>query len=120
MNKTVVISSHLLSEVEQMATRMLIINKGKKIVEGRVAELLDPAHTMVTITATDSALATTVLRQSRWQPYLQPEQPLVLMMNKDEVPALIAYLVQHQVNLLSVNASHSLENYFLQLTNGIT
>jgi hypothetical protein len=42
------------------------------------------------------------------------------MMNKEEVPALITHLVQQQVHVLQVNASHSLENYFLQLTNGIT
>jgi ABC-type multidrug transport system ATPase subunit len=120
MNKTVIISSHLLSEVEQMATRMLIINKGKKIVEGRVNELLDPSHTLVSISAVNEAHACTVLQQSRWQPCVQIGKPLELMMNKEEVPALITHLVQQQVHVLQVNASHSLENYFLQLTNGIT
>ena len=38
--KTVVLSSHLLSEVEQTANRMVIINKGKVLVEGAVADLL--------------------------------------------------------------------------------
>ncbi|MFY7900402.1 MAG: ABC transporter ATP-binding protein, partial [Chitinophagaceae bacterium] len=34
MGKTVVVSSHLLSEIEQVATRLLIIDKGQKLIEG--------------------------------------------------------------------------------------
>src|SRR3972149_7446583 len=39
--KTIFISSHLLSEVELVATRMIIINKGHHVVEGSVKELLN-------------------------------------------------------------------------------
>ena len=35
LGKTVFISSHLLSEMEQVADSLLIIHKGKKIAEGR-------------------------------------------------------------------------------------
>ena len=38
------------------------------------------------------------------------------MMNKTMVPALVKELVTNDVQVLSVNASHSLENYFLSLT----
>jgi ABC-2 type transport system ATP-binding protein len=41
--KTVLVSSHLLSEMEQMATRMIIIDRGEKVVEGEMKELLDPS-----------------------------------------------------------------------------
>jgi len=47
--KTIVVSSHLLSEIELVANRMIIIHKGKKIVEGKVAELLDPSRSLVQI-----------------------------------------------------------------------
>ncbi len=36
-NKTLLISSHLLSEIELIADSMIIIDKGKKIVEGKVS-----------------------------------------------------------------------------------
>lgn len=39
--KTVFLSSHILSEVELVANRMIIINKGKTVVEGKVNELLN-------------------------------------------------------------------------------
>ena len=35
MKKTILVSSHLLSEMELIADSMLIIDKGKKIVEGK-------------------------------------------------------------------------------------
>src|SRR5207342_3693875 len=47
MKKTLLISSHLLSEMELIADSMIIIDKGKKIVEGKVNELFDPAETVV-------------------------------------------------------------------------
>jgi ABC-2 type transport system ATP-binding protein len=40
-NKTIFLSSHILREVELIATRMIIINKGKTQVEGTVEELLN-------------------------------------------------------------------------------
>ncbi len=116
MGKTVVISSHLLSEIELIASRMIIINKGEKVIEGNVDELLDPAHTMVDIDTTNNKETTEKLLQTKWATYLQKGKPLQLMMNKEEVPQLINDLVAINVQLLSVNSSHSLENYFLSLT----
>ena len=47
LNKTIVVSSHLLSEMELIADSMLIIDKGKKIVEGKMNELFAPSETIV-------------------------------------------------------------------------
>lgn len=116
MGKTVIISSHLLSEVEQIANRMIIIDKGKKIVEGSVDTLLDPEHTVVEIDTTDNISTQQLLLSSNWNEYLQEGKQLQLMMNKNMVPALISHLVANNVQVLSVKASHSLENYFLSLT----
>lgn len=116
MGKTVLISSHLLSEIELIATRMIIINKGKKMVEGYVAELLDPAHTLIEVETLDNPAAKRLLLQSAWAPYIQNNGYLQLMMDKKNVPQLIKYLADMDIQLLSVNSSHSLENYFLSLT----
>ena len=116
MGKTVLISSHLLSEIEVIANRMIIIHKGQKIIEGNVAELLDPSHTVIDIDAVDNEAAKAALGTSRWAAYRQPGKSLQLMMNKELVPQLISELVAMNIRLLSVNSSHSLENYFLSLT----
>ena len=116
MGKTVLISSHLLSEIELIANRMIIIHKGKKMVEGTVADLLDPAHTLVEIDTLNNIETVQLLQQSKWVPFVQRKNQLQLMMNKTAVPELINDLVAMGVQMLSVNSSHSLENYFLSLT----
>jgi ABC-type multidrug transport system ATPase subunit len=116
MGKTVLISSHLLSEIELVANRMIIIHKGKKIVEGNVSDLLDPAHTLVQIETTDDGRLYDAIRTTRWAPFLQPGGELKQMMNKEEVPLLVNDLVAMNTQILAVNSSHSLENYFLSLT----
>jgi ABC-2 type transport system ATP-binding protein len=115
--KTIVVSSHLLSEIELVANRMLIIHKGKKIVEGKVAELLDPSKSLVQIETNNDTEARQKLLQTRWATLLQENgDSLQLKMNKEDVPELIATLVKMQVQVLSVNPMHSLEDYFLSLT----
>ena len=117
MGKTIVISSHLLAEIELVANRMLIIHKGKKIVEGNVAELLDPSKSLVQIETDNNADTRIKLQQTKWGSILQNnEESLQLKMNKEDVPQLITDLVSLQVQVLSVNPMHSLEDYFLSLT----
>jgi ABC-type multidrug transport system ATPase subunit len=116
MGKTILISSHLLSEIELIANRMIILHKGKKMVEGKVSELLDPAHSMIQLETTDDAAAKEKLLQSNWADTLQEGKSIRLLMNKQAVPQLISDLVGLDVSILSVNSSHSLENYFLSLT----
>ena len=115
--KTIVVSSHLLGEIELVANRMLIIHKGKKIVEGNVAELLDPSKSLVQIETDNNADTRIKLQQTKWGSILQNnEESLQLKMNKEDVPQLITDLVSLQVQVLSVNPMHSLEDYFLSLT----
>jgi len=49
LGKTIFLSSHLLHEIEQIATRMAIISKGKTMVEGNVSELLSSSDLMVSL-----------------------------------------------------------------------
>ena len=116
LGKTVLISSHLLGEIELIANRMIIIHKGKKMVEGKVADLLDPAHSLIQIETYNNDEAREKLKQTKWVSFLQQDKQLRLMMNKVEVPHLISDLAAMNVQMLSVNSSHSLENYFLSLT----
>lgn len=116
--KTVVVSSHLLSEIELVANRMIIIHKGKKIVEGTVAELLDPSKALIQLQTTDDIFTRQQLQQTKWNNALQLDTTkLQLIMPKNEVPQLVNELVSKNVQLLSISPMHALENYFLSLTN---
>jgi ABC-2 type transport system ATP-binding protein len=115
--KTLLVSSHLLGEIELVANRMLIIHQGKKMVEGKVADLLDPSRSAVRVLTLDDATAREKVLQSKWAPFLQQSLPgLQFTMSREDVPLLVAGLVSMQVELLSVDPMHSLEDYFLSLT----
>jgi ABC-type multidrug transport system ATPase subunit len=116
--KTILVSSHLLHEIELIANRMLIIDKGKKIMEGTVAELVDPANTIVHLEVTNPQEVVSWLQQSRWSAnvYEQDKQVILLRMNKTQVPVLTTDLVNAGANIMSLQPQNSLESYFLSLT----
>jgi ABC-type multidrug transport system ATPase subunit len=120
MHKTIVVSSHLLNEIEQVATRVLIIDKGKKVVEGSAKEMFDPAQTIVEVDTLNNEAALIQLLQSQWAPALQPRrsQTILLKIHRDSIPQLHAWLVQQGIQVVSVQPRHSLEDLFLQVTSG--
>ncbi len=118
MNKTLLISSHLLSEMELIADSMIIIDKGKKVVEGKVNELFDPAETVVELKTTDDSATYEKLQQSNLKKFVQGKRNdcLLLKLHRDEIPAVMKELVQMDIGVLSFYSKHSLEDYFLSLT----
>lgn len=115
-NKTVFVSSHLLSEIELIADSMLIIDKGRKVAEGKVADLLNPADTLVKIEAVNEPETSVILKESQWNSKLQEGPELILKMHRNEIPELTKFLVHNYVEVISVQPKHSLEDYFLSLT----
>ncbi|TAD84984.1 MAG: ABC transporter ATP-binding protein [Bacteroidetes bacterium] len=116
--KTVMVSSHLLYEIEQMATRMIIIDKGKKVVEGTTAELFDPADTLVELETNDPE-ALQKIKGSPWNSHLQPGETLVFKIHAHQVPELAAALVAMDVPISNLYKKHSLETLFLSLTGAV-
>lgn len=115
--KTILVSSHLLSEIEQIATHILIIHQGKKMAEGPTESLLDPNKTIVQIKTLDDQDAKQKLMDSNYRTnILDRSEGLYLTIPKFEIPALNAFLVSSNIALLSLEAKNSLEDYFLQLT----
>ncbi len=113
--RTVIVSSHLLSEIEMIANRMIIIDRGKKVVEGEVSALLDPSHTVVRIETPDVLRAKEFIKL-KYQVSNAEDNIIEVNMNRDEISELIAGLVSANIAIQSVRKVHSLENYFLSLT----
>ncbi|ULQ56372.1 ABC transporter ATP-binding protein [Flavihumibacter rivuli] len=118
--KTVIVSSHLLSEIEQIATRMIIIDKGRKMVEGAVADLFHPANNRVHLSVGNMQEAIEVVQQSKWAAaYLQEgSDRLAINMPPGEVPVLVQQLAASGVLIQEVRSANSLEEYFLSITAG--
>jgi ABC-2 type transport system ATP-binding protein len=116
--KTFLISSHLLAEVELMANRMIIIDRGKKIVEGSVRELVDPQDRELHLEAEDDGFAVACIEKTRWADQLMRDQlpQVVLRMANAEIPALVDALVAEGVRIQALRPVNRLEAYFLSLT----
>jgi ABC-type multidrug transport system ATPase subunit len=116
--KTIVVSSHLLNEIELIANRMLIIDKGKKVAEGAVKELFDPANTVVEITVSNPQTILAWLQTSRWKENVQSQahNNITLQLHRQQISALTAELVQAGAEIIAIQPRHSLETYFLSLT----
>jgi ABC-type multidrug transport system ATPase subunit len=114
--KTVFVSSHLLSEIELVADHALIIDKGKKVAEGKVRDLLNPSDTIVLLETGNDEEARMYLQESQWNTSLQKGKSITLKMHRNDVPALNHDLVQQGISVYSLRAKHSLEDYFLSLT----
>jgi len=119
LKKTIFVSSHLLSEVEIIATRMLILDGGRKIAEGKVAQLLDPSKMLVELETTNDEQSLIVIQQSKWAEKLQQrnvDSRIVFLLSREQVPEFAADLIKLGVGIIAIQPRHSLEDYFLSLT----
>ena len=118
MGKTVIVSSHLLSEIELIANRMIIIHKGRKISEGVVSEMLDPSNTVVLLETTDNTEAIPRIKELGSEISIKATDKFIhLNINKNEIPKLVKALTAVNIGIITLQPRHSLEDYFLSLTN---
>ena len=114
--KTVLVSSHLLSEIEVVADSMLIIDKGKKVAAGRVSDLLNPADTVVEIQTTGDKAAMEKLQNTSYIHQEHTNGRILIRLHQKEIPDLIKFLTEQGVGIMAVQQKHTLEDYFLSLT----
>lgn len=115
--KTVLVSSHLLSEIEQVAQQILIIHHGKKMVEGVTKDLLDPEKRIVQIKTTQDAATMQTIVASRFGQFVLPRpEGIFLKIPNYEIPQLCTKLINEGVAIMGIETKNSLEDYFLQIT----
>jgi len=117
-NKTVFLSSHILHEVEMIANRMIIINKGATQVEGTVDELLNPDKLRVTFEVNDITKAFEIVKLTQWNAnfVMKEKNRLVFELPKNESAELNKYFIENGLEVSAVIPTRSLENYFLKIT----
>jgi len=119
-NKTIFLSSHILSEIELVANRMIIINKGSKIVEGEVSKLLNSSTLKVTVEVENAEAAIKILENTIWYKNIESitENKFILSIEQKTIPELNKYLVVNGVLVNALIPVRSLEDYFLSITSG--
>jgi ABC-2 type transport system ATP-binding protein len=116
--KTIFLSSHILSEIEIVANRMIIINKGKKIVEGEVGKLLNSNLLKVTVEVDNTEKASYLLQNSGWVKNIESisQNKISLNLEQKVIPELNKYLVENGIMVNALVPVKSLEDYFLSIT----
>lgn len=119
-NKTIFLSSHILREVEIIATRMIIISKGTTQVEGTVEELLNSDKMSVSFEVDDVDKAIKIIQESRWNEFYKNviKNDLQFEMLKSDVAGLNKFLNENDVSVGAVIPVKSLEDFFLKITEG--
>ncbi|RPI72384.1 MAG: ABC transporter ATP-binding protein [Ignavibacteriales bacterium] len=115
--KTIFLSSHILYEVELVATRMIILNKGTTQVEGNVQDLLNANELKVTFRVNEAEKAFNLLNETRWAGKIESriEDRIIFTLSPEEIPLINKYLVENDVSVNAVIPLRSLEEYFLKL-----
>lgn len=114
---TVVISSHLLSEIEQMADSIGIICQGKMVYQDSLAALSSMSRHELRLKTSDNAKAAGLLRAGNINVRREEDLLALPLLSDARVIEMTRYLMQHNVTVLRLSEwQRSLEDVFLSLT----
>ena len=122
-NRTVILSSHLLNEVEQVCDSVAILSHGRLIAQGDVAELLrERGRPQVRLRTTDNGKAWEILNALAWVDGVNSENGyLIAGVDPDRSWEVTAALSRNEVYVSEmVPAQISLEQFFLDVTHEST
>lgn len=119
-NKTIFLSSHILREVELIASRMIIINKGSAQIEGTVDDLLNMDKLTVTFEIDRIDEAKNVIQNSLWNEKLvsSNSRELSFELIHNEISELNRFFIEKGFSVSSIIPIRSLEDFFLKITEG--
>ena len=115
---TVVVSSHLLAEIDQMADHVGIIREGELVFQDSLTALHSRSKHHLALRTTDNLHAQVILRERRLHVSEGEDGYLVLpLLNDDTTAALAELLVTQSIGVLRLEERQkSLEDIFLELT----
>lgn len=120
--RTVLISSHLLSEVQQTVDDLVIIAHGRTVYQGTLEQLEATSGEQVGVVTSDVAGLTALARQLGWQIVASPgasEHPGQLVLAGVTINQIAATMTQAGIPIGGIAPmSNNLESIFLSLTEG--
>ncbi|MEU4496029.1 alpha/beta fold hydrolase [Streptomyces sp. NPDC023998] len=118
--RTVIVSSHLLSEVEQSCTHLVVMDRGRLVQAGPVEEITGGSDTLLVTTA--DAVPEPVIEKIAALPGIgsasRTDEGLLVRLDGATATGMIAELVRLDVPLTGVGPHRRLEDAFLTLIGG--
>jgi ABC-type multidrug transport system ATPase subunit len=115
-NKTIILSSHQLAEIELISNRMVIINQGKTIVEGSVEELLNAQELVVRFEVDRIEEARRLLSSaySTAEVNVISDKELDITLEQQQIPLVNKLFVESGIHVTAIEPKRKLEDYFLK------
>ncbi|MFE9463073.1 alpha/beta fold hydrolase [Streptomyces virginiae] len=118
--RTVIVSSHLLSEVEQSCTHLVVMDRGQRVAAGEVAEITGGGDTLLVTLAepVDEVAVEKVAALEGVGSVVAVDDGLLVRLEGATAAGLIAELVRLEVPVTGVGPHRRLEDAFLTLIGG--
>ncbi|MFE4632698.1 alpha/beta fold hydrolase [Streptomyces sp. NPDC056773] len=118
--RTVIVSSHLLSEVEQSCTHLVVMDRGRLVQAGEVAEITGGGDVLLVSLAepVDEAAVGKIAALEGVESVARAEDGLLVRLDGASAAELIAELVRLEVPVSGVGPHRRLEDAFLTLIGG--
>ncbi|MEK4248963.1 ABC transporter ATP-binding protein [Paenibacillus sp. FSL W7-1287] len=118
---TVLISSHLLSEIDQIATAVGVVSRGKLIYQDQMSNLRKLARSTIRIQCSEPGKAVAALKQLELAAAHEQEQLILENCSNRSVADAVSLLVHQGHDIYRVEENkQSLEQIFLSMTDGVS
>ena len=120
LNITILISSHLLSEIEKIVTHIGIINKGNILFQGKLTELQTKQNlgASIQIKTNNNIAAVNMLEAAGLQAVLDHEKIILPKIEEAQIAALNKQMVQQNIDVYQISHhQNDLESIFIDLIN---
>jgi ABC-2 type transport system ATP-binding protein len=116
--KTIFLSSHILHELELVASRMAILNKGKMVLQGSLTELLHDSDRMVEVRVEHPEMVYNLLANTEFDKMRlgYTVSHVQLQLGLPQIPLLLNWMVANNISVFGVESRRQLEDLFLKLT----
>lgn len=115
---SVLLSSHLLNEVQQVCDRIAVLNKGSVVAQGRVEDLLRVQKSSVQITVNDTEAAVRALEALSSVESVQASDNVLTVVGADTQALMNCLLENHIIPIEIAARKNDLEALFMDLTSG--
>lgn len=118
--RTVIVSSHLLSEVEQTCTHLVVMDRGRLVQAGPVAEITGSGDTVLVTTAgqVPEPVVDKIAAMPGIGSAIRTDEGLLVRLEGADTNTLVTELIRMDVTLTGVGPHRRLEDAFLTLISG--
>jgi lantibiotic transport system ATP-binding protein len=120
-NITILISSHLLSEIEKLVTHIGIINKGNLLFQGTLPELIDKQQqsSFISIETSDTPRTFGIIEKNGLIPRIESNAVLLPVIDKEKIAEINKILVNNGVEVYQISTvKNDLEAIFFDVIGG--